>query len=64
MNKLESIIDPDKVICKNVCCIDKGRYQECYLHVYLIQPCFRDYYNQLNDEQREILFCPENFYMF
>ena len=62
MIKLEKIADEKQIRCMFKECSERGEYMECVLHTYLIQPCFRKYYNNLNEEQKEILFHPEQFY--
>ena len=53
--------DLSAVRCLNQTCNDRGRYDSCYLHVYVLESCWRDYFNNLNEEQQELVLHPERF---
>lgn len=55
--------EPEKAICKNEVCETRGNYRRCYLHIYLVCPVWKDYYQSLSEEQKELIFHPERFDM-
>jgi hypothetical protein len=61
--KLE-FINPDKAICLNKDCTDRGAYLYCYLHTYSEQDCFRRYFKRLSPEQIDLLINPDDFIMY
>lgn len=65
MNKLEVVvINENAVMCLNKGCPNFGRFDSCYLHTYLLQDCWIDFYQYLDDEQKEVLFHPEQFLIY
>lgn len=56
-----AVINENAVMCLNRECQDRGRYDHCYIHTYLLQPCWIDFYGDLNEEQKELVLHPERF---
>lgn len=60
MDKLEvAVINESSVRCLNQSCSQRGHYVFCYLHTYLLQDCWRDFYSELNEEQRDLVLHPK-----
>lgn len=59
-NKLP-VIQLEKVICNNNNCLTYGYFDYCYLHVYVLKKCWKDFYEKLDDEHKEYLFDPNQF---
>lgn len=66
MNRLEQrlpIAQPEKVRCLNASCNDRGYYPSCYLHTYILQDCWRNFFDSLDDEQKDLVLHPQQFYL-
>ena len=61
MKQLVPIVNEESVRCLRKDCETYGFYDSCYLHTYLLQDCFRNYYTGLTTEQKELLRHPERF---
>lgn len=63
LEKILPVIEPEKAICKFTDCSMRGYFMKCHLHNYILCERFIEYINDLNEEQREILFRPDEFYL-
>ena len=62
--ELVAVKNPEKSICLYRECPTKGEYTPCYLHIYTLCPKFKEYWQSLTEEQKELIVHPENFMMF